>query len=37
VVLIEQGGHAVAGPLRPIEKVEITSTEVYDLRGILVR
>lgn len=36
VVLIERGS-AVEGPLRPIEKVEIVSTGVYDLRGIIVR
>jgi len=36
VVLIEEGS-TVEAPLRPIEKVEITSTGVYDLRGIIVR
>jgi len=36
VVLIERGGTAVA-PILPIEKVEIISTGVYDLRGIAVR
>jgi ribosomal protein S12 methylthiotransferase len=36
VVLIERGGPAV-GPIRPIEKVEIISAGVYDLRGIVVR
>jgi ribosomal protein S12 methylthiotransferase len=36
VVLIEGGGLA-AGPIRPIEKVEIISAGVYDLRGIVVR
>lgn len=36
VVLIE-GGDLTAGPIRPIEKVEIISAGVYDLRGIVVR
>ncbi|OGD37068.1 MAG: ribosomal protein S12 methylthiotransferase RimO [Candidatus Aminicenantes bacterium RBG_19FT_COMBO_58_17] len=36
VVLIDPSGPA-AGPIRPIEKVEIISAEVYDLRGIVVR
>jgi ribosomal protein S12 methylthiotransferase len=36
VVLIERGG-AVVEPIRPIEKVEIISTGVYDLRGIVVQ
>ena len=36
VVLIE-GGDLAAGPIRPIEKVEIISAGVYDLRGIVVR
>jgi ribosomal protein S12 methylthiotransferase len=36
VVLIE-GSDLTAGPIRPIEKVEIISAGVYDLRGIVVR
>lgn len=36
VVLIVRGDSA-AGPIRPIEKVEIISAGVYDLCGILVR
>jgi ribosomal protein S12 methylthiotransferase len=36
VVLIARGDSA-AGPIRPIEKVEIISAGVYDLRGIVVR
>ena len=36
VVLIEPSGPS-AGPIRPIEKVEIISAGVYDLRGIVVR
>jgi ribosomal protein S12 methylthiotransferase len=35
VVLIERGGRSKR-PIRPLEKVEIISTGVYDLRGILV-
>jgi len=36
VVFVERDGPAVS-PTRPIEKVEITGTGVYDLRGIIVR
>jgi ribosomal protein S12 methylthiotransferase len=36
MVLIE-GGSPAAGPIRPIEKVEIIAAGVYDLRGIVVR
>ena len=36
MVLIE-GGSPAAGPIRPIEKVEIISAGGYDLRGIVVR
>ena len=36
VVLIERPGSTI-GPIRPIEKVEIISAGVYDLRGIVVR
>ncbi len=36
VVLIERGGKGNE-PIRPLEKVEIISAGVYDLRGIVVR
>jgi ribosomal protein S12 methylthiotransferase len=36
VVVIERSGPS-AGPIRPIEKVEIISAGVYDLGGIVVR
>jgi ribosomal protein S12 methylthiotransferase len=36
VVLIERGGKA-SEPIQPLEKVEIISAGVYDLRGIVVR
>jgi TRAM domain len=35
-VVLSERGRWLKRPIRPLEKVEIVATGVYDLRGILV-